>query len=100
MEIRYHVTGEKRKELVKIIAAVTGAKSKYIGMPSAAYEIDRFMVTKDGSMVFDDAADSEEVETLMKAIAEAGFKCEEKVQSMPSTLKCRGITTRMRRLKI
>lgn len=77
MEIRYHVTGEKRKELVKIIADVTGVKSKYMGMPSAAYEIDRFMVTKDGSMVFDDAADSEEVETLLKAIAEAGFKCEE-----------------------
>lgn len=77
MEIRYNVTGEKRKKLVKIIAAVTGAKSKYMGMPSAAYEIDGFTVTKDGTLVFDDAAYSEEVETLLKAIAEAGFECEQ-----------------------
>lgn len=77
MEIRYNVTGEKRKELVKTISAVTGAKSKYMGMPSAAYEIDGFTVTKDGTLVFDDAAYSKEVEILLEAIAEVGFECEE-----------------------
>jgi len=78
MEIKYGVTGEKRKELVKAISSATGAKAKYMGMPSAAYEIDYFTVTKDGTLQFDDMADSEEVEKLLEAIADAGFECGEK----------------------
>lgn len=77
MEIRYNVTGEKRKELVKTISSATGAKAKYMGMPSAAYEIDRFTVTKDGTLQFDDMTDSVEVENLLEAIADAGFECEQ-----------------------
>ena len=76
MEIRYNVTGAQRKELVKAIADATGAKAKYMGMPTAAYEVDYFTVTKDGTLPFDDRADSEEVETVLEAIAAAGFECE------------------------
>ena len=76
MEIRYNVTGAQRKELVKAIADTTGAKAKYMGMPTAAYEIDYFTVTKDGMLIFDDRADSEEVEQVLEAIAAAGFDCE------------------------
>lgn len=76
MEIRYNVTGAQRKELVKAIADTTGAKAKYMGMPTAAYEIDYFTVTKDGTLLFDDQADSEEVEQVLEAIATAGFECE------------------------
>lgn len=76
MKIRYNVTGAKRKELVKAIADATGAKVKYMGMPTAAYEIDYFTVTKDGTLIFDDRADSEEVEQVLEAIAAAGFECE------------------------
>lgn len=76
MEIRYNVTGSQRKELVKVIADTTGAKAKYMGMPTASYEIDYFTVTKDGTLIFDDRADSEEVEQVLEAIAAAGFECE------------------------
>lgn len=76
MEIRYNVTGAKRKELVKTIADTTGARAKYMGMPTAAYEIDCFTVTRDGTLLFDDRADSEEVEQVLEAIAAAGFECE------------------------
>ena len=76
MEIRYNVTGAQRKELVKAIADTTGAKAKYMGMPTASYEVDYFTVTKDGTLLFDDRADSEEVEQVLEAIAAAGFECE------------------------
>ena len=79
MEIRYNVTGAQRKELVKTITDATGAKAKYMGMPTAAYEIDYFTVTKDGTLIFDDRADSEEVEQVLEAIAAAGFECEPQV---------------------
>ena len=76
MEIRYNVTGAKRKELVKIIADTTGARAEYKFMPTCNYEIDYFTVTKDGTLLFDDRADSEEVERVLEAVAAAGFECE------------------------
>ena len=76
MQVNYNVTGARRKELVKAIADATGAKAKYMGMPTAAYEIDYFTVTKDGTLEFDDRADSEEVEKVLEAVAAAGFECE------------------------
>ena len=76
MEIRYNVTGAKRKELVKVIANATGARAEYKFMPTCNYEIDYFTVTKDGALLFDDRADSEEVERVLEAISAAGFECE------------------------
>lgn len=76
MEIRYNVTGARRKELVKVISDTTGAKAEYKFMPTCNYEIDYFTVTKDGTLLFDDRADSEEVEQLLEAIVAAGFECE------------------------
>ena len=76
MEIRYNVTGARRKELVKVIADTTGVKAEYKFMPTCNYEIDYFTVTKDGTLLFDDRADSEEVEAVLEAIAAAGFDCE------------------------
>ena len=76
MEIRYNVTGARRKELVKVISDTTGAKAEYKFMPTCNYEIDYFTVTKDGTLLFDDRADSEEIEQVLEAIAAAGFECE------------------------
>ena len=76
MEIRYNVTGAKRKELVKVIANATGARAEYKFMPTCNYDIDYFTVTKDGTLLFDDRADSEEVERVLEAISAAGFECE------------------------
>ena len=91
MTIRYNVTGARRKELVKVISDTIEVKPKYLGMPTAAYKIDYFTVTKDGTLEFDDRADSEEIEELLEAIANAGFECEaqeadtEEVSNEPQT---------------
>ena len=73
MRIHYNVTGNERKALVKVIAETTGAKAEYKGMPTAAYEIDYFTVTKDGALEFSDRSDSEEVEAVLESLAAAGF---------------------------
>lgn len=73
MKIHYNVTGEDRKALVKVIADTTGVRAVYKGMPSAAYEIDYYTVTKDGTLEFSDRSDSEEVEAVLEALAAAGF---------------------------
>ena len=76
MEIRYNVTGAKRKELVKVIANATGARAEYKFMPTCNYEIDYFTVTKDGTLLFDDRADSEEIENLIETLDNQGFTAE------------------------
>jgi hypothetical protein len=51
MQVKYNVTGARRKELVKVIADTTGAKAEYKFMPTCNYEIDYFTVTKDGTLL-------------------------------------------------
>ena len=42
MEIRYNVTGVKRKELVKVIADATGARAEYKFMPELSVRLGEF----------------------------------------------------------
>lgn len=87
MKINYNVTGAERKELVKAIGEIIEVKPKYLGMPSAAYQIDYFTVSKDGTLEFDDRADSEEIENLLESLAERGFTAEnaETLNNEPTT---------------
>lgn len=73
MRIEFNRTGAERKALVKAISEITGAAAIYKFMPTCAYEIDYFTVTKDGALEFDDRADSEEIESLLEQLAERGF---------------------------
>lgn len=73
MRIEFHRTGSERKELVTAIGEILEVKPKYKGMPSAAYEIDYFTVTKGGTLEFDDRADTEEVEHLLESLADRGI---------------------------
>ena len=74
MRIEFNRTGAERKELVKAISEITGAEAVYKFMPTCAYEIDYFTVTKDGALEFDDRADSEEIENLLEQLAQRGFE--------------------------
>ena len=76
MKIMYHVEGTKRKALADAISRITGARKVYKGIPSYAYEIDYFTVDREGNLSFDDRADSEAVENLIKKLDEMGFHAE------------------------
>lgn len=73
MKIEFNRTGAERKALVTAIGEILEVKPKYKGMPSAAYEIDYFTVTKNGTLEFDDRADSEEIENLLERLADRGI---------------------------
>lgn len=62
MEVRYNVTGPRRKELAHLIGSITGADVEYKRAPTFAYEIDFFTLTKDGTLAFSDRSDTEIVE--------------------------------------
>lgn len=66
MELKYEMKGAERKRLVKAIENLTGCKSKYLGMPSAAYEIGAFTVSKEGTVT---SSKNENLEDLEKILA-------------------------------
>ena len=49
----FNVTGSERKALVTAIGELLGVKPKYLGMPTAAYEVGGFTVDKDGTVTGD-----------------------------------------------
>ena len=76
MEVRYNVSGERRKELITAMADLLEAKPRYNGAPSFSYSVGDYQVDKQGMMSFSDFTDSEEVEMLLEGLAERGFECE------------------------
>ena len=73
MEFNYNVTGERRKALVSVISDATGIKAVYKFMPTAAYEIGRFTVTKEGTLIADERTDETTLNKVVVALADAGF---------------------------
>jgi hypothetical protein len=48
MKIQYNVPGKERKNLATAIAQELKTTVKYLGMPSAAYQIGDYRLDKDG----------------------------------------------------
>ena len=78
MELNYNCTGDDRKRLAKAISEITGAPAQYLYAPSFAYQVDYFTIDRNGSVSFDDRADSEEIENLIGQLAALGFMAESK----------------------
>lgn len=73
MNINFNVTGEDRKALVKAIAEITGEKPAYLGMPSAAYQIGSYQVSKTGELTWEEGTDAE---LLVERLIETGYEAE------------------------
>ncbi len=76
MEIKYNVTGPNRKRLVQAIAQILESDAKYLGVPSCAYQVDNFTISKDGILSFDELTNSSEAEQLIERLCEVGFEAE------------------------
>lgn len=76
MEVKFNVTGERRKEMVQIISGIVGMCPVYMRMPTCSYVINNFTVTKDGTIQYDDRSTAETVEKVLTGLAQVGFKAE------------------------
>ncbi len=74
MEIRYHVKGARRKELVEAISKIVDCPSTYKGAPTFAYEIGDMTVDKEGTLMVDHTVNREQVDRLVKGLSERGFE--------------------------
>ena len=73
MKIEFNRTGAERKALVQAMGEILEVKPKYLGMPTAAYQVDYFHIDKNGGVEFDDRADSGEIENLLERLEERGI---------------------------
>ena len=78
MTITINATGAERKRLVQTISKWLGCDAKYLRVPSCAYQVDYFTIEKNGSLTFDDRADSEVIERLLQHIYDEGFDIDQR----------------------
>lgn len=77
MELKYNVTGAKRKEMVTSICELIGEPMSYKGAPTFAYEVGAFVIDKKGTLSYPVELDTEIVDKVMKMLSEIGFDFEE-----------------------
>lgn len=85
MEVKFNVTGERRKEMVGVISGFVGMRPVYMRMPTCNYVIGNFTVTKDGTLVYDDRSESGLVEKVLDGLAQAGFESEQPAAAAAET---------------
>lgn len=76
MQVRFNVTGKERKAFVKAISEIMGATAVYRGVPTCNYEVDYFTIDREGTLIFDDTADSREIENLFEELKNRGFEAQ------------------------
>jgi hypothetical protein len=79
MKLSYNVTGAERKTLVGAISQELNAPTKYLGMPTAAYEVGEYTIDKTGTVTGPDNLDLED------ALHQKGFDATEREYDEPDT---------------
>lgn len=92
MEIKFNVTGERRKKLAKAISEITGLPAVYKRIPTYAFEIGAFTVDKEGTLMCDDEVDREMLNQLTDGLTERGFECEEPSDGLTVEMPLDGFT--------
>ena len=73
MEYKFNVTGTDRKRLAAAISEYTGEKAEYQFMPTCAYVIGNFTLSKEGTLSCEDGTD---VTALLEKLTADGFTAE------------------------
>lgn len=73
MDVKYNVTGSKRKALVGAISEILGREIIYNGVPTFAYTVSNYLIDKDGTLSCPGDNDREEVKRLLDSLKERGY---------------------------
>ena len=76
MKVNYNVTGADRKELVMTVSSALMIEPVYKGVPSCAYAVGNFTITKDGALEWDERASDEEAKRVKDFLKEHGYEGE------------------------
>ncbi len=71
----FEATGDVKKALIRAIEEATGKKAQYQGVPSCAYKIGNYMVTREGNLEYENEfAETEATDHLYEVLAQHGFR--------------------------
>ena len=73
MQIKYNVTGDRRKALVAVMRDVLQDATRYLGAPSFAFQVGGYTVDKNGTVTCPDGTDEAQIEMLIRELAHDGF---------------------------
>jgi len=82
MMYHFSVTGPERKKLASLIGEIIGQAPKYLGVPSCAYQIGTYNLSKDGVLTWSDLDDADPAHmdescSLIQKLEESGYRSEE-----------------------
>ncbi|MEA4938809.1 MAG: virulence protein [Christensenella sp.] len=73
MQIKYNVTGDRRKALVAVMRDVLQDTTRYLGAPSFAFQVGAYTVDKNGMVTCPDDTNEAQIEMLIRELAHDGF---------------------------
>jgi len=77
MNIRFNIEKSQRKALAMKIGELADMDVHYCGVPSCAYEIGFFTLSKDAVLSFADRMDTEVIERVLDGLDKAGYTSED-----------------------
>ena len=77
MNIRFNIEKSQRKALAQKIGELAEMDVRYCGVPSCAYEIGFFTLSKDAVLSFADRMDNEVIERVLDGLEKAGYTAED-----------------------
>ena len=80
--IKQRVSGQERKVIAAVLGEVMETPVIYAGVPSCAYEVAGWTISKEGFLISPlfDAEDASELKTVMDALRIAGVSADEKLE--------------------
>ena len=82
MNIKFNIEKSQRKALAMKIGELADMDVRYCGVPSCAYEIGFFTLSKDAVLSFADRMDTEVIERVLTGLEKAGYESEEEPVSL------------------
>ena len=73
MQIKYNVTGDRRKALVAVMRDILQDATRYLGAPSFAFQVGAYTVDKNGTVTCPDDTNEAQIEMLIRELAHDGF---------------------------
>lgn len=89
MDLNYNVQGEERRKLVQIVAEIINTAAVYKKVPTCAYEISTFTVSKTGVLSWTEDTDVETVKTVVAGLQMMGLNAKEETKTVKKVFEMR-----------
>lgn len=91
MLIKYSQSGGRRKAFVQAVSSILEKPAVYLGAPTFAYGVDKYMIDRDGALYCPDDTDRNTLKNLVFSLREHGYMPENYEGLFPENKDCLAI---------